>query len=114
MEMTTGVPPQQADESTPLRVLVQTKTHLVLGENLEADYATKVDFMKNLICRHLWNRDFDKRRERWNSHGDQFGYSDRDCWFLIDHGDSVDEPPVLWYKWTGESLSETHPLFTKS
>ncbi|POR31237.1 Uncharacterized protein TPAR_08559 [Tolypocladium paradoxum] len=86
----------------PLRILVQTKTNLVPGN----DYAERVEFMRNLICQHHWNRDFDWHQDRWNAYGDEFGYENRSCYFLIDHchGESPDNPPVLWYKWTGKSL----------
>ncbi|KAK1765077.1 hypothetical protein QBC33DRAFT_180896 [Phialemonium atrogriseum] len=41
--------------------------------------------MRNIICQHTWNRDFDFSQDRWNS-------------------PPTDDPPFLWYRWTGKSL----------
>jgi len=62
--------------------------------------------MRNLICQHHWNRDFDWDQDRWNVYGHYFGCENRNCYFLIDHGhsESPEDPPVLWYKWTGKFL----------
>jgi len=86
----------------PLRILVQTVTNIVPGN----DYAERVEYMRNLICQHHWNRDFDRDQDRWNVYGHHFGYETRNCCFLIDHGhsESSEDPPVLWYKLTGKSL----------
>ena len=88
----------------PLRILVQTVTNLVPGN----DYGERVEYMRNLICQHHWNRDFDWDQDRWNVYGHHFGLENRNCYFLIDHGhsESSEDPPVLWYKWTGKSLLE--------
>ncbi|KAI0431209.1 hypothetical protein F5Y09DRAFT_330513 [Xylaria sp. FL1042] len=66
----------------------------------------RILYMRNLICQHHWNRDFDRYQDRWNVYGHEFGYENRNCYFLIDHGhsESPEDPPVLWYKWTGKSL----------
>lgn len=84
----------------PVRILVQTVTHLVPGN----DYMERVEYMQNLICQHHWKRDFNRDQERWNVYGHDFAFPNRNCYFLIDHGHSEGDPPVLWYKWTGESL----------
>ena len=88
----------------PVRILVQTVTNLVPGNH----YGERVEFMRNLICQHHWNRDFDWDKDRWNAYGDYFSYDNRNCYFLIDHGhsESSEDPPLLWYKWTGKSLLE--------
>lgn len=87
--------------------MLQTRTHLVLGK----DRGEKLAFIKNLGCQHLWQRDFDPTQERWYPYNDVFGLEDRKCFFLIDHfghdHDTREEQtpvPVLWFKWTGESL----------
>lgn len=86
----------------PCRILVQTKTHLVQGN----DYNERCKRMRNIICRHFWERDFDPNQERSYARAD-FGYPNRRCFFLVDHGQSnVDDVPIRWYKWTGISLSE--------
>ncbi|KJR88129.1 uncharacterized protein SPSK_07842 [Sporothrix schenckii 1099-18] len=99
----------------PLRILVQTTTSLVPGN----DYDERVEFMRNLICQHHWNRDFDWHQDRWNVYGHESGYANRNCYFLIDHGhvEPPEDPSVLWYKWTGESLiaiQETLPAEVQS
>ena len=109
MEATASVPkdttPHLEENSTkPTRVLVQTKTHLVPG----GDYDERLLFMLDLICQHHWNRDYDPDQDRWSVYGARFGYDNRRCYFLVDHGQSStdDDIPVLWYQWTGESLLE--------
>lgn len=97
----TGSPRRREDE--PLRILVETKTHLVPGQW----FADKMDNILNLICQYHWNRDLDRKSERWNAHDNYFGYRDRTCYFVVDHfhGDPASQQPtILWYKWTGECL----------
>jgi hypothetical protein len=86
----------------PKRILVQTKTNLVPG----GDYLGRCEFMLDFICQHHWNRDYDPDQDRWSVYGAQFGYDNRRCYFLVDHGQSAtdDDVPVLWYQWTGESV----------
>ncbi|POR31688.1 Uncharacterized protein TPAR_08097 [Tolypocladium paradoxum] len=90
------------DPGVPKRILVQTKTHLVPGD----DYHQRCLFLLDVMCRHHWNRDFDPRQDRWSEYGAWFGYDNRRCYFLVDHGQSSADRhvPVLWYEWTGESL----------
>ncbi|KAL2171279.1 hypothetical protein VTG60DRAFT_3385 [Thermothelomyces hinnuleus] len=109
-----------AQHGTPLRVLVQTKTHLIPGDQ-SADFGQRFRVMQNLICQHIWRRDFDRTRERIWSKG-EFALDDHDCWFLVDyHGAGRDpaedrdppdpDPPMLWYNWTGtELLAVRDPL----
>ncbi|KAI3321349.1 hypothetical protein HD806DRAFT_503798 [Xylariaceae sp. AK1471] len=83
----------------PKRILLQTKTHLVPG----GDYQERCTNMQNLLCQHLWNRDFDYNHDRWQEYGAAFAYEGRRCYFLLDHGQSTgNDVPVLWYKWTGK------------
>jgi hypothetical protein len=89
----------------PIRILVQTKTHLVKGD----DWGWKCLHMRDIICQHHWNRNFDSSQDRWSTRGTHFGYDNRDCYFLVDHGHSAnndDGVPILWYQWTGEALFE--------
>ena len=64
--------------------------------------------MQNLICQHHWNRDF-QDRDRWDAYGAKFGYSNRNCFFLLDHGETDDDStvPILRYHWTGKYLYES-------
>lgn len=86
----------------PKRILVQTKTHLVPGDG----YDQRCLFLLDLICQYHWNRDFDPDQDRWSVYGAWFSYDNRRCYFLVDHGQSLNDNdvPVLWYEWTGESL----------
>lgn len=88
----------------PVRILVQTVTHLVPGN----DYAQRVKYLQDLICQHHWNGYFDRDQDRGNVYGHHFGYVNRNCYFLIDHGrsQSGEDPLVLWYKRTGDAPSE--------
>ncbi|KAI1292465.1 hypothetical protein F5Y03DRAFT_388281 [Xylaria venustula] len=86
----------------PQRIVVQTKTHLVPG----GDYLERCRNMKNLLCQHLWNRDFDYSQDRWREEGATFAYEGRRCYFLLDHGQSTnDDVPVLRYEWTGTAFN---------
>lgn len=91
------------DTSCPVRILVQTVTGLVPGDL----YPERIQLMRNIICQHHWNRDYDFRQERCQvRHGD-FGFDNRICYFLLDSGinlSSLEDVPILWYRWTGESL----------
>lgn len=102
MEAPTGESNPPLQHPGPVRILVQTVTNLVPGN----DYGQRVEYIRNLICQHHWNRDFDWNKDRWNVYGDQFGYENRKCYFLVDHGESTENPPILWYQWTGKSLLE--------
>lgn len=86
----------------PVRILVQTLTHLVPGN----DNFERTDFILNRICQHHWNCDFSVPKFRWAAYNDQFAFNNRRCFFLVDYGESQndDDVPVLSYKWTGESL----------
>ncbi|KAL7963054.1 hypothetical protein V8C34DRAFT_300975 [Trichoderma compactum] len=68
--------------------------------------ANESSIYETSFVKHHWNRDFDWNKDRWNVHGDQFGYENRKCYFLVDHGESPENtnPPILWYQWTGKSL----------
>jgi hypothetical protein len=64
--------------------------------------------MVNLICQHVWQRDFDKFRERDWSYHCYFAVDKVECWFLVDHHgpdpSPPPDPPVVWYRWTGTEL----------
>jgi hypothetical protein len=89
----------------PIRVLVQTLTHLVPGDG---NYERSM-FILNRICQHHWNCDFQSSKFRWAAYNDQFSFNNRRCFFLVDYGESEDDGsvPILSYEWTGESLYST-------
>ncbi|PKK53723.1 hypothetical protein CI102_2381 [Trichoderma harzianum] len=97
-----------------VRIFLESVTHLVPGR----DRDEKLSFIKNIVCQLHWKRDFDWSQERMYPYGDDFGLKNRNCFFLIDHhGDDhtaqEESVPVIWYKWTGESLvhkNENLPL----
>jgi hypothetical protein len=86
----------------PVRILVQTLTHLVPGK----DHFERSDFILNHMCQHHWNCDFSVPKFRWAAYNDQLAFNNRRCFFLADYGESQDDNnvPVLSYEWTGESL----------
>ena len=91
----------------PLRVLVQTKTHLVPGDK-STYYGIRMTDMENRICQHVWKRNHQQGSERMFDHNTNLMIDNLNCWFLVDHHGfdpqpDVD-PPVLWYNWTGTEL----------
>ncbi|KAI1747315.1 hypothetical protein F4782DRAFT_521509 [Xylaria castorea] len=95
----------------PVRILVETATHLVPGQL----YPEKLEGMRNVICRHHWDRDFDHEIDRCYVYGlggagdlkSGRGGQGRACFFLVDNGETMSErenPPVLRYRWTGKEL----------
>ncbi|KAH8685143.1 hypothetical protein BGZ61DRAFT_356160 [Ilyonectria robusta] len=104
MESSAAQPPV-ANSTGKVRILLQTITHLVPG----SDRPEKLAFIQNTVCQHHWKRDYDFAQERWYPYRDYFGLKNRKCFFLIDHHGhdhtiQEEKVPVLWYKWTGESL----------
>jgi hypothetical protein len=87
------------DTKEAVRVLVQTRTHLLPG----ADYYEKLTFMLDLICNHVWGRLFIPRRDRFHLYGPPFGCKNHRFYFVVDHGQARDDSivPVLWYQFTG-------------
>ncbi|KAF2105731.1 hypothetical protein BDV96DRAFT_655306 [Lophiotrema nucula] len=94
----------------PVRILVQTLTHLVPGK----DSHERTYSMLDRMCQHHWNCDFSVPKFRWASHNCQFAFNNRRCFFLIDYGESQndDDVPVLSYEWTGEALKPLPQLAT--
>ena len=98
---------QSDSTSSPTRILLQTKTHLVLGE----DYGDKTLRLRDLICQHFQGRNHAKGEFCWDSHFLRFGHDNHTCFFLGDHGMTAghgqtpaDNPQVLWYRWTGDAM----------
>ncbi|VUC38058.1 unnamed protein product [Clonostachys rosea] len=91
-----------SEAKPPVRILVQTLTHLVPGEN--NDSKTR-DFL-NLVCQKHWRCDFEFPKFRWATYGCDFASDNRRCFFLVDHGRSHDDAavPILPYEWTGKSF----------
>ncbi|KAI1503842.1 hypothetical protein F5X99DRAFT_406522 [Biscogniauxia marginata] len=92
--------------TAPVRILVSTATHLVPGDG----FVARTDFIANLISQYHWNHAFKWGHDRFESYNADFGYDNRTCYFLIDHGRAPDNDavPILWYRWTGESLIRIH------
>ena len=95
-------PNTKGNPEGPIRLLVQTSTHLVPGDG----WAPKYKFMLNTMCERHFNRRFDDLQDRGSSHGGYFAYPNLRCYFLVDHGQSSndDEVPIIWYEWTGKTL----------
>ena len=99
----TGQPePIRFRPEPPVRILVQTLTHLVPGGN----GIEKTTFILNQISQLHWQCDYNHRERRWSSYNDQFALKNRRCFFLIDTGKSSndDDVPILSYEWSGEFL----------
>ncbi|KAK6838761.1 hypothetical protein RU639_000378 [Aspergillus parasiticus] len=101
-----GLPPLHA---SPVRILVQTLTHLVPSDGVAGDedpYSDRLISMLDRICKHTWNVEFEPGAFRWYTYGDEFGYNNRPCFFLVDYGNASndDDVPVISYEWTGEEF----------
>ncbi|KAE8146783.1 hypothetical protein BDV25DRAFT_169609 [Aspergillus avenaceus] len=101
----------QSCQPCPVRILVQTLTHLVPSDipNTDRDpYNIKFFSMLDRICRYHWNCDFAPEIHRCASYGDDFAYNNRFCFFLIDYGTTSndDDVPILCYEWTGQDLQD--------
>ncbi|KAH8817338.1 hypothetical protein F5884DRAFT_830412 [Xylogone sp. PMI_703] len=92
----------------PVRILVQTLTHLVPGK----ECFERMFFILDRICQHHWNCDFDVPKFRRASYNCQFAFNNRRCFFLVDYGESQndDDVPILFYEWTGETLKPAQHL----
>ncbi|KAF5008061.1 hypothetical protein FDECE_5644 [Fusarium decemcellulare] len=64
---------QLAERTAPVRILVQTATHLVPGDL----YPERLQRMQDIIYQYHWNRDFDHRQDRFYAHGAEFGHDHR-------------------------------------
>lgn len=92
-----------SDATDPVRILVQTKMHLIPSN----DPAIKTRFILDKVCRDRWNHSYQNSNlSHWGSYNSRFSFVNRRCYFVIDHGEaaSVDDVPVVWYKWTGKAL----------
>ncbi|KAL3478060.1 hypothetical protein BJX99DRAFT_256828 [Aspergillus californicus] len=107
------LPPQPPPLSPrPLRVLVQTLTHLVpsdklIGKAREDPYGDKVFSMLDRMCRFTWDVGFIPGCQRWSSYGDdELGYNHRLCFFLVDYGESENDEdvPVRCFEWDGQQF----------
>ena len=89
----------------PVRILVQTLTHLVP----ESNDLSKTMFIINRICQLHWQCDYNYKEHRWSSYNGRFALKNRRCFFLLDTGESLndDDVPILSYEWTGESLYDS-------
>jgi hypothetical protein len=101
-----GRHPGTNTDTGKVRILLQTVTHLVPGNDREG----KLHFIRNLTARRQWKRLFDWDQERMWPYHDDFGLDNIKCFFLIDHRghnhDTTDDQQalVLWYRWTGDFL----------
>lgn len=105
--MATALPTDvQLDENSspkpPVRVLVQTLTHLVPGEGSHI----KTWYILNMVCQKYWNCDFQAPKFRWASFDAEFAFPNRRCFFLLDYGESENDDlvPIIALEWTGEIL----------
>ena len=95
--------PTPLNPEPPVRVLVQTLTHLVPGDgNVE-----RSEFLLNKMCQHHWGCDFDVPRFRWASTTAMSSLSTTDVVsssLTTANLENDDDVPILCYEWTGESL----------
>lgn len=106
MHSTLNAEAQDAAPS-PVRILVQTQTHLVPGES----GTEKEETVERSIRKNVLKNKYSKRNDRLYLYNDYFAVPGYHCFFLYDHalspvGDDVtdDEIPLLWYRWSGKEL----------
>lgn len=106
---------------SPMRVLVQTLTNLVPSDNLIANgepYGDKLLSMLDRTCKHVWDFPYEPGLQRWYSYGDEFGYNNRVCFFLLDYGTAPngndEEVPIQCFTWDGEKLYVSSPYLRKT
>lgn len=108
LKMSEKPPDLPLSKDAPVRILVQSMTqHVPKDQGTENDvYSDKLISMLNRISRHHWNCAYMPLKNRFYTHGDEFGYNNRLCFFLVDHGTATndDEVPMLSYEWTGQEL----------
>ena len=77
-------------------------THLVPGGNSEERTAN----ILNRICQHHWECGFHSSKFRRAAYNDYFAFDNRQCFFLVDYGESENDEdvPILPYEWSGETL----------
>lgn len=96
-----------AEADLPLRILVQTRSGLIRGENSTARRRRVSD----IVARAVWDRNSDPTQETLRSYRALWSRPRMTCWFLVDHAfpqvgsDVPDESiPILWYLYDGEWL----------
>ncbi|KAG8166814.1 hypothetical protein KVR01_002503 [Diaporthe batatas] len=92
---------------SPVRVLVQTYTHLVPGEARP----DKLEFLRKTIAKRVLKMRHNKSTAYMHVYDDLFAIPGRQCFFLYDYastpiGDDIvdDEIPILWYRWSGDKM----------
>lgn len=103
--VTSDTSPARGEEH-PERILVQTLTQHVPGTGFKNKFMS----MFELICMHVWGHSFDPFHENVNIYGAKFGYANRRCYFMVDHGKSPtgsEDPslvPMRLFEYDGEKL----------
>ncbi|KAE8359045.1 hypothetical protein BDV27DRAFT_163008 [Aspergillus caelatus] len=104
---------------SPVRILIQTLTHLAPSDGVAGDedpYGDRLISMLDRICKHTWDVEFEPGVHRWYTSGDEFGYNNRPCFFLVDYGNAStdDDVPIKSYEWIGEELYEGVGVWLKT
>ncbi|QRD83743.1 hypothetical protein F9C07_1633723 [Aspergillus flavus] len=90
---TEGSVPNPMRPEPPVRILVQTLTHLVPDNgNFE-----RTDFILNRICQHHWNCDLRVPKFHWASYNNKFALNNRLCFLLVDYGPNLKMMTVCLY-----------------
>lgn len=81
------------------RIVVKCRSQQIPG-----DSKLRLETMANLVCQHVWQRDFDDTQDRIRSSG-QYDCEGVRCFFLVDNGppESLDISMSM-YKWDGVCL----------
>lgn len=98
--------PKKSLYDPPIRILVDTRIHLLQGDTNEE----RNTFLINHICQLHWHTEFiPSKHRRYAFSTERFPIESTRCLFLVDCGQTAskeedEDVPVVYYKWTGEFL----------
>ncbi|GKZ30741.1 hypothetical protein AbraIFM66950_010084 [Aspergillus brasiliensis] len=108
MSSTMNLPyPKKSLYAAPIRILVDTRIHLLPGDTNE----DRNTYLINHICHLHWLAEFNPiQHRRYAFSTDRFPTESTRCLFLVDYGHTSsknedEDVPVVYYKWTGENLT---------
>ncbi|PYH34511.1 uncharacterized protein BO87DRAFT_396804 [Aspergillus neoniger CBS 115656] len=99
--------PKKSLYDPPIRILVDTRIHLLPGDTNE----DRNTFLINHICHLHWHTEFiPSKHRRYAFSTERYPIESTRCLFLVDCGQTAskeedEDVPVVYYKWTGGYLT---------
>ncbi|GKZ85405.1 hypothetical protein AnigIFM56816_011176 [Aspergillus niger] len=106
MELSTPYP-KKSLYAPPIRILVDTRIHLLPGDTNE----DRNSYLINHICQLHWHTRFTPTKyRRYAFSTERYPTESTRCLFLVDYGHTAskeedEDVPVVYYSWTGENLT---------